>query len=147
MLLLSRGAAWAEEPIVIGRVSHIRSDVLHEDRTLRIALARSYGWSEDRCCPVLYLLDAQTDSVHVASSADYLAATGEIPEMIVVGVDGRVRIRDFTQTDWAEAWVGGGGAADLKAFLSRELLPIRSLIRYGALHGLSSSPGRRTRSL
>jgi predicted alpha/beta superfamily hydrolase len=123
LLLLSTGMARAGDQIVIGRTSRIHSDVLHEDRTLRIYLPRSYGWALDRRYPVLYLLDAETDFVHAASSVDYLAATGEIPEMIVVGVDSTVRIRDFTQTDWAEAWVGGGGAPNFKTFLSKELLP------------------------
>jgi predicted alpha/beta superfamily hydrolase len=121
--LLSSGIARAEDEIVIGQVSRIHSDVLHEDRTLRIYLPRSYGWAVDRRYPVLYLLDGETDFMHTASSIDYLAASGEIPEMIVVGVDSTVRIRDFTQTDWAEAWVGGGGAGNFKAFLATELLP------------------------
>jgi predicted alpha/beta superfamily hydrolase len=123
LLLLTPGLARADDPIVIGQTSRIRSDVLHEERALRIYLPRSYGWAADRRYPVLYLLDAETDFVHTASSVDYLAAMGEIPEMIVVGVDSTVRVRDFTQTDWPEAWVGGGGAANFKAFLSKELLP------------------------
>jgi len=123
LFFLTTGIARADDRIVIGRTSQIHSDVLHEDRTLRIYLPRSYGWAVDRRYPVLYLLDAETDFVHTASSVDYLATTGEIPEMIVVGVDSTVRIRDFTQTDWAEAWVGGGGAANFKGFLSKELLP------------------------
>lgn len=123
LALLVPVTARAEDPIVIGRTQRIHSDILHEDRTIRIALPPSYGWAVDRRYPVLYLLDAETDFVHSASSVDYLTATGEIPEMIVVGVDSTVRIRDFTQTDWTEAWVGGGGAADFKAFLAKELLP------------------------
>lgn len=122
LLLLLPGAARADE-IAIGRTSQIHSNVLNEDRTLRISLPRSYGWAIDRHYPVLYLLDGEIDFVHTASSVDSLAASGEIPEMIVVGVDSTVRIRDFTQTDWAEAWAGGGGAANFKDFLSKELLP------------------------
>jgi uncharacterized protein len=41
----------------------------------------------------------------------------------VVGIESTVRVRDFTQTDWPEAWVGGGGAGNFKRFLSTELLP------------------------
>jgi predicted alpha/beta superfamily hydrolase len=123
LVLLTVGIARANDSIDLGRVSHIHSDVLREDRTLRIYLPRSYGLAIDRHYPVLYLLDAETDFLHTASSVDYLAATGSIPEMIVVGVDSTVRIRDFTQSDWAEAWVGGGGAANFEAFLSKELLP------------------------
>jgi tetratricopeptide (TPR) repeat protein len=52
-----------------------------------------------------------------------LADHGEIPELIVVGITSTVRIRDFTQTDWATHWVGGGGANNFKKFLSSELIP------------------------
>ncbi|MBP7147669.1 MAG: hypothetical protein KBD01_09000 [Acidobacteria bacterium] len=123
LLLFCVGVAGAEEQIQVGRSSHIRSEVLQEDRTVRIALPRSYDWALDRRYPVLYVLDAEVDFLHSASSARFLADAGEIPEMIVVGIDSTVRIRDFTQTDWAEVWVGGGGAARFKAFLAQELLP------------------------
>ncbi len=33
-------------------------------------------------------------------------------------------MRDFTQSDWKKAWVGGGGAANFKRFLSAELIPL-----------------------
>ncbi|HUO85151.1 MAG TPA: alpha/beta hydrolase-fold protein, partial [Thermoanaerobaculia bacterium] len=48
---------------------------------------------------------------------------GEIPEMIVVAIDSTKRVRDFTQSDWSTAWVGGGGATNFKRFLSTELIP------------------------
>ena len=73
--------------------------------------------------PVLYVLDGRTHFVHTAASTDFLAAEGEIPETIVVAIASTVRVRDFTQTDWKEAWVGGGGAANFKRFLSTELIP------------------------
>ncbi len=123
LLLLPMAIFRADEPIVIGRTSQIHSDILQEDRTLRISLPRSYDWAVGRRYPILYLLDAEKDFVHTASTVDYLASTGQIPEMIVVGVDSTVWIRDFTQTDWSEARVGGGGASNFLAFLSKELLP------------------------
>ena len=33
-----------------------------------------------------------------------------------------VPVRDFTQTDWPEAWTGGGGADNFARFLGKELL-------------------------
>jgi tetratricopeptide (TPR) repeat protein len=43
--------------------------------------------------------------------------------MIVVAIESTVRVRDFTQTDWPTAWIGGGGAGNFKRFLSTELIP------------------------
>jgi predicted alpha/beta superfamily hydrolase len=88
-----------------------------------VALPASYGWAQDRRYPVLYVLDGRAHFAHAAAAVDYLAAQGEIPEMIVVALDSTNRVRDFTQSDWAEAWVGGGGAANFRRFLADELIP------------------------
>ena len=81
--------------------------MLNEERTYRVSLPDSYAAEEDRRYPVLYVLDGQTHFLHTSGAASYLAAQGEIPEMIVVAIDSTVRIRDFTQSDWSSAWVGG----------------------------------------
>jgi predicted alpha/beta superfamily hydrolase len=128
MLLLLLAAtscvhAPAGDPIVVGQRYVIPSRVLNEDRVYQIALPESYVWAHDRRFPVLLVLDSEREFLHTAVAADYLAQTGEMPEMIVVGIISTVRIRDYTQTDWATAWVGGGGAANFRRFLSDELLP------------------------
>ena len=124
LLLLGSGtAAGADGPVVIGETRRIHSTVLNEDRVYRVSLPESYGWAKDRRYPVLFLLDGQTHFLHVAGSVGYLAQQGDIPEMIVVGLDSTVRIRDFTQTDWPSVWVGGGGAGNFKRFVSTELIP------------------------
>ena len=124
LLLLGFGtAAGADGPVVIGETRRIHSTVLNEDRVYRVSLPESYGWAKDRRYPVLFLLDGQTHFLHVAGSVGYLAQQGDIPEMIVVGLDSNVRIRDFTQTDWPSVWVGGGGAGNFKRFVSTELIP------------------------
>jgi predicted alpha/beta superfamily hydrolase len=109
--------------VVVGPTHHLRSAVLNEERTYRVSLPESYAWARDRSYPVLYVLDGESNFLHTAVSTGYLAKHGEIPEMIVVGVDSTVRVRDFTQTDWPQAWVGGGGADNFKRFLSTELIP------------------------
>lgn len=111
------GAAALAQP------QRLHSAVLDEDREYRVQLPESYGWAKDRRYPVLYLLDGQTHFSHTASSVAFLAAQGEIPEMIVVGIESTVRIRDFTPTDWPGRWVGGGGAARFRRFLATELVP------------------------
>jgi predicted alpha/beta superfamily hydrolase len=116
-------AALADDAVVIGQRQSIHSAVLKEDRNYRVSLPESYRWAKDRRYPVLYLLDGQTHFVHTAASVGYLAAQGEIPEMIVVGIDSTVRVRDFTQTDWPSHWIGGGGADRFKQCLTTELIP------------------------
>jgi uncharacterized protein len=119
---LSTASAGAE--VVIGQTHGVHSAVLSEARSYQVYMPDSYVWATDRRYPVLYVLDGESDFLHTAVSVGYLAAHGEIPEMIVVGIDSTVRVRDFTQTDWPEAWVGGGGAGNFKRFLSTELIPI-----------------------
>ncbi len=116
-------AAIVKAQVTVGENHTIHSEVLSEDRNYEVYLPASYKWAQDRKYPVLYVLDGESQFLHTAVSADFLAANGEIPEMIVVGINSTVRIRDFTQTDWAEAWVGGGGAANFRKFLLTELIP------------------------
>src|SRR5262249_35069091 len=106
-----------------GQMQRIHSSVLKEERNYRVYLPESYRWAKDRRYPVLYLLDGQTHFVHTAASVAYLAVQGDIPEMIVVGIDSTVRVRDFTQTDWPSHWMGGGGADRFNQCLSKELIP------------------------
>lgn len=127
LLLLLSLACWnstrASDQVVVGQTFVIHSTVLNEDRTYQVSVPDSYTWATDRRYPVLYVLDGESAFLHTAVSAGFLATHGEIPEMIVVGITSTVRIRDFTQTDWATAWVGGGGAGNFKRFLSSELIP------------------------
>ena len=115
--------ARAIDPVTVGQAQSIHSAVLNEDRQYQVYLPDSYAWAKDRRYPVLYVLDGKTHFVHTAASVGFLAAQSEIPEMIVVAITSTVRVRDFTQTDWPSAWVGGGGANSFKRFLSAELMP------------------------
>lgn len=124
LLLLHQGVpVRASEPVSDEGWQRIRSTVLNEDREFQVRLPESYRWAKDRRYPVLYLLDGKTHIDHAAASVAFLAAQGEIPEMIVVAVASTVRVRDFTQSDWPKAWIGGGGAANFRRFLSAELIP------------------------
>jgi hypothetical protein len=120
----SAGAgAGAGDPVSIGESRRIHSTLLNEDREYQLYLPDSYKWAKDRRYPVLYVLDGKTHFVHTVGSVGFLASKGEIPEMIVVAVASTVRVRDFTQTDWPSAWIGGGGADNFRRFLSNELIP------------------------
>src|SRR5690606_11578102 len=110
-------------PVVFGQVQVIHSNILNEDRTYQVFLPESYQWAADRSYPVLYLLDGESNSMHTVGSVSFLSATGEIPELIIVSIISTIRIRDYTQTDWPEQWIGGGGASNFKSFLSNEFIP------------------------
>lgn len=101
----------------------LASAALGETRQVEVHLPASYSRAPERRYPVLYLLDGQTHGAHAVASSRFLAAQGQIPELIVVSVASTVRVRDFTQTDWPEGWIGGGGAANFTRFLSTELVP------------------------
>lgn len=113
----------AASTVTVGQSKRITSTVLGEERVYHVQLPESYRWAHNRRYPVLYVLDGETHFLHTASSVRFLAAQGEIPEMIVVALMSTVRIRDFTQTDWSSHWIGGGGAENFKRFLSTELIP------------------------
>ena len=123
LMLLFCTCAIAGQPVVIGESQRLHSAVLGEDREYQVSLPASYAWAQDRRYPVLYVLDGRSHFIHTTGSTRYLAAQGEIPEMIVVAVASTVRVRDFTQSDWSSHWVGGGGAANFRRFLSTELIP------------------------
>lgn len=124
LVVCSLGAARAvaAEPVVIGQMHRLYSQVLSEERTYRVHLPGSYRWATNRRYPVIYVLDGRAQFPQVVAIVDHLADNGEIPEHIVVGIDNTQRMRDFTPTNW-EAWVGGGGAPNFKRFLATELVP------------------------
>lgn len=101
----------------------LASAALGETRRIEVTLPASYAWAAERRYPVLYLLDGQTHGGHAVASSAFLAAEGQLPELILVSVHSTVRVRDFTQTDWPQAWIGGGGAAHFTRFLATELVP------------------------
>jgi predicted alpha/beta superfamily hydrolase len=119
VVLACAAAAAAKGPDTL----EIASAVLGETRHVEVTLPASYAWATQRRYPVLYLLDGQTHGGHAVASSRFLAAQGQLPELIVVSVHSTVRVRDFTQTDWPQAWIGGGGAAHFTRFLMTELVP------------------------
>ena len=146
----------AASPVIVGHAYALHSKVLDADRAYRVALPEGYAWSPDTRYPVLYVLDAQEQFAHTATTVAFMAHSGEIPPTIVIGVDSGNRVHEFTQTDWAEAWVGGGGAAQFQEFLNKELIPevesrwrtngFRTLMGHSAsgqfaLHELATTPG------
>src|SRR4051812_147610 len=96
LLLVYLSSSGADAKIVIGQTHGIHSAVLNEERSYRVYLPDSYAWAKNRRYPVLYVLDGESEFLHTAVSAGFLAAHGEIPELVVVGVDSTVRVRDYS---------------------------------------------------
>jgi hypothetical protein len=111
LLLIYFSTSIADAQVVVGQTHGIHSAVLKEERKYRVYLPDSYAWAKDRRYPVLYLLDAESQFLHTAASVDYLASHGEIPELIVVGLDSTVRVRDFSPTGLARSMGWRRGAA------------------------------------
>lgn len=115
--------AGESHPVVIGQSQQMQSAVLDEERSYLVSLPVGYASSGAQRYPVLYVLDGEEQFPLAVATTRFLAAQDEIPGMIVVGIDSTVRVRDFTQTDWPEMWIGGGGADNFARFLGKELLP------------------------
>lgn len=113
--------AGTAEPIRIGDAVTIRSAVLNEDRPVFIHLPAGYERSSVRY-PVLYVLDGAAHWTYASAMADFFAANGMAPPLIVVGIPNTDRTRDLTPVKAADRPESGGGAAFLQ-FLRQELFP------------------------
>jgi predicted alpha/beta superfamily hydrolase len=81
--------------------------------------------------PVLYLTDGEAHINHTAASVEFLARSGRMPELIIVGITNTDRTRDLTPTrsgfkrgdgKLAELPTSGGADNFLK-FIETELIP------------------------
>jgi predicted alpha/beta superfamily hydrolase len=149
----------AGNAIAIGESRRIVSRRLGEPREVLIATPTSYAQGSDRY-PVLVLLDGGEHFLTMVSAVRALAASGRIPEMIVIGVANTRRERDFTpaleRTSELPPGVSQpGGAEAFDDFLADELLPaldgayrtqpLRILVGHSlggllAMHTLASRP-------
>jgi len=121
-------AAQQPQPLVLGQVHTLHSDVLHEERVLNVYLPDAYK-SDTGKYPVIYLLDgsANEDFVHIAGLVQFLTMIEAMPPTIVVGIANIDRKRDFTYPttiakDKADFPTTGHSATFIH-FLEGELLP------------------------
>ena len=106
------------DEIVIGKYRKLHSEVTNEDRTLLVWLPRSYNES-NLSYPVIYLLYGQNTSAYLLptiTACDMLAASGVVPEMIIVGVASAERYRDYSS-------ISDGFINNTVRFFSEELFP------------------------
>lgn len=123
--------AWRSEVLAL------RSEVLGEEFRLYVAHPPSFERSQ-RHYPVLLLLDGQHYFADVQSVVATLVGSGQIPELVLVGIESRDRRRDFTPEAMHLPDVGDRARADRTLdFLEHELLPaLESGQRCGEPHVL-----------
>ncbi|MDX1762557.1 MAG: alpha/beta hydrolase-fold protein [Christiangramia sp.] len=127
-LVLLGYAAHAQKDIVIGKTSHLYSEILDEDRMLEIHLPKGYD-NSDKTYPVLYLLDSYYNFSHAVGTVEYLHLNRLIPEMIIVGVRNTNRNRDLSPdssqiSKHEQNRMGTTGEADnFMIFIQNELMP------------------------
>lgn len=105
---------WGQEHIFSSRI-------MDEDRPIIIALPKGYEESAANY-PVLYLTDGRQNIWHAIGSAEVLTRTGNIPPLIIVGIESTNRSRDFSPTV-ADNWPGSGGGPKFLDFIENELIP------------------------
>ena len=110
-------------PVQAEETFRVDSKLINETVTARVVLPESYHHSNSFEYPVMLVMDGSTQFEHIAGNVNYLSTFTIVPEMIVVGVSAKNRIKHFTHTE-LEGYEGRyGGAEAYTQFLRDELLP------------------------
>ncbi len=108
------------ERINIGYSFKLHSRVLHDERTIMVALPDDYEKSTKRY-PVFYMVDAQWNFKQTTQTIQTLSSNGVIPQMIYIAIHtGDNRDYDLLPTR-SEQSKTGGGADTLIKFMKEEL--------------------------
>lgn len=121
LLTLTAGPASPQQG---GHATHeISSDHLGQTQTVSVTLPSSYSETAELSYPVLYLLDGESNLDHASAVTAFLAETGVMPEVIVVGIHaGATRGQDYVPPASTEGATGGRADAFL-SFMETELFP------------------------
>lgn len=107
---------------VIHDLHKVTSSVLNEERTVLVRVPTNYANTDTRY-PVLYMLDAHAPQNAMAVGiVEQQAWSGQIPEMIIVGIQNTNRTRDLTPTKTQREGTGGG--EKFLDFLEKEVIPL-----------------------
>jgi len=128
LLVLAVAQADGGTPLEIGRTYRIESRILGETREIDVSLPASYRSDPTRRYPLVLVLDGEYELQIAASIAGFYAETGEVPELIVVGVRNTNRQRDMTTPPVAGFELPpevreAGGAERFLSFIGDELVP------------------------
>ncbi|CAN5433839.1 alpha/beta hydrolase-fold protein [soil metagenome] len=100
----------------------INSQILNEERTILVRVPANYERTNERF-PVIYMTDAHPpQNAMMAGIIEQQAWAGEMPEMILVGIQNTNRTRDLTPTK-TDRQDSGGGAKFLE-FIEKEVIPL-----------------------
>ncbi|SEN89017.1 hypothetical protein SAMN05192574_104493 [Mucilaginibacter gossypiicola] len=117
-----------QQPIVLGRIDTVYSNILKENRPLWVYTpGYDTNYFSKPEFPVLYVLDADDHFMSLVTMIKELSATAGntvLPQMIIVGVLNTPghRTRDFTPTNSTMDKSSGGGE-NFAAFMEKELIP------------------------
>jgi predicted alpha/beta superfamily hydrolase len=119
----------ADESMPAHLTLRIPSKALAETRVVNVYVPPGYDGKAVLRYPVLYMLDGgvEEDFPHLSSTVDALIQSGDIPPMLLVGIENTERRRDLTgpttvDADREIAQVVGGSAA-FREFIASELIP------------------------
>ncbi|MEO6323027.1 MAG: alpha/beta hydrolase-fold protein [Thermoanaerobaculia bacterium] len=116
----------ADDSISIGTTFKLRSEILGTERTILVHTPAAYEAGTLRY-PVLYLTDGEYQFQHTVTTVDFLARSGKIPALIVVGIStaGGDRTHDLTPTqDLSQpGFASSGGGEIFLNFVEKELIP------------------------
>jgi len=108
---------------VVHKLYVINSQILGEERTILVRVPANYERTDTKF-PVVYMLDAHSpQNAMMAGIIEQQAWSGQMPEMILVGIQNTNRSRDLTPTDDGKGGQVGGGAKFLQ-FIETEVIPL-----------------------
>ena len=103
----------------------INSQVLGEERTILVRVPADYERRRDLKYPVVYMLDAHPpQNSMMAGILEQQAWGGQMPEMILVGIQNTNRGRDLTPTKVEDGRGASGGADKFLQFIETEVVPL-----------------------
>jgi len=125
-LLLFTGGLILEahgQDIIIGKQYQVQSTILNEERQVSIFVPQDYDSNISTKYQVLYLLDGEWHFHYVSALVDKLVASGDLPNMIVVGIINNTRSKDLTPAGRNDNPNRFGGAKPFLDFITQELQP------------------------
>lgn len=123
------------ETISIGTKIPMKSEFLHEERSVWVSLPEGYDQYTQTAYPVIYVLDAENNFNYLSSVYHYLSKEpfGVLPQAILVAIANTNRTRDLTPSKASKdmnfagkkqtMFTESGGNETFMKFITNELYP------------------------